>query len=58
VNGVLNLLSMILEDPVDERLIEANPVHRKRRRGRRRDHAPSRLEKVWALPEEVIRIAV
>jgi integrase len=58
VNGVLGLLSMILEDAVDERMIEANPVHRKRRRGRRRDHAPSRLEKVWALPEEVVRIAI
>jgi integrase len=53
---------MILEDAVDQRMIEVSPVRRKRRRGRRRDHAPSRLEKrlekVWALPEEVIRIAV
>jgi integrase len=58
INGILRFLSMILADAVDQRMIEVNPVHRKRHRGRRRDHAPSRLEKVWALPEEVIRIAV
>ena len=34
------VLSMILDDAVDERLIPANPVHRRRRRGRRLDHRP------------------
>lgn len=58
IDGILCLLSMMLEDAVDQRMIEANPVHRKRRRGRRRNHGPSRLEKVWALPEDVVRIAV
>lgn len=57
IDGIMCLLSMMLEDAVDQRMIEANPVHRKRRRGRRQDHGPSRLEKVWALPEDVVRIA-
>jgi hypothetical protein len=57
-DGIMCLLSMMMEDAVDQRMIEANPVHRKRRRGRRQDKAPSRLEKVWALPENVVRIAV
>jgi integrase len=38
-------------------MIEANPVHRKLCRGRRSDHEPSRLEKAWAPPEDVVRIA-
>ncbi len=51
------VLSMILDDAVDERLIPANPVRRRRRRGRRRDHAPTPRERVWAMPEQVLRIA-
>ncbi|HEU5470653.1 MAG TPA: hypothetical protein VFV67_08365 [Actinophytocola sp.] len=35
------VLSMILDDAVDERLIPANPVRHRRRRGRRRDHSPT-----------------
>ncbi|HEX3785695.1 MAG TPA: hypothetical protein VHX38_39085 [Pseudonocardiaceae bacterium] len=38
IDGITCLLSMIMEDAVDQRMIEANPVHRKRRRGRRQDH--------------------
>ena len=51
------ILSMIMDDAVDERLIPANPVRRRRRRGRRRDHAPTLKERVWAMPEQVLRIA-
>jgi integrase len=51
------ILSMILDDAVDERLIPTNPVRRRRRRGRRRDNAPSPRERVWAMPEQVLRIA-
>jgi integrase len=57
VAGIITVFSMMLDDAVDQRLIPANPVHRRRRRGRRRDHAPSRAEKVFAMPEHVIRIA-
>jgi integrase len=51
------ILSMILDDAVDERLISANPVRRRRRRGRRRDHASSPRERVWAMPDQVLRVA-
>jgi integrase len=51
------VLSMIMDDAVDERLIPTNPVRRRRRRGRRRDHAPTPHERVWAMPEQVLRIA-
>ncbi|TDV42140.1 tyrosine-type recombinase/integrase [Actinophytocola oryzae] len=51
------ILSMILDDAIDERLIPANPVRRRRRRGRRRDHAPTPRERVWAMPDQVLRIA-
>lgn len=57
INGILTVFSMMLDDAVDQRLIPVNPVHRRRRRGRRRDHAPSRVEKVFAMPEHVLRIA-
>ena len=57
VDGILTVFSMLLDDAVDQRLIPTNPVHRRRRRGRRRDHAPSRVEKVFAMPEHVIQIA-
>ncbi|MGH3760190.1 hypothetical protein [Actinophytocola sp.] len=40
------ILSMILDDAVDDRLIPANPVRRRRRRGRRRDYAPTPRERV------------
>ncbi len=51
----VKLLSMILGDAVRQRLIAVNPVRLRRRRGRR-----SRVlvaERVWASPEQVLRIA-
>jgi integrase len=57
VNTVRTVFSMLLDDAVDQRLISANPARRRRRRGRRRDHAPTRAEKVFAMPEHVIQIA-
>lgn len=47
----------MLDDAIDQHLIPTNPVHRRRRRERRRDHAPTRAEKVFAMPEHVLRIA-
>jgi hypothetical protein len=35
ITGIVKLLSMILTDAADEGLIPANPVHRRRRCGRR-----------------------
>lgn len=56
VRGVLTVFSMMLDDAVDERLIEANPLRRRHRRGRRhRGCVPK--EKVWAEPEQVLRVA-
>ena len=57
VTGFVTVFSMLLDDAIDERLIPANPVHRRRRRGRRRDHSPTRAERVWATPDQVLRIA-
>jgi integrase len=55
ITGWVNLLSMILTDAVDQRLIPANPIHKRRRRGRRSRRITS--EKIWATPEQVLRIA-
>lgn len=57
VAGFVTVFSMLLDDAVDEHLIPTNPVHRQRRRGRRRDHSPTRAERVWATPDQVMRIA-
>jgi integrase len=57
VPGIITVFSMMLDDAVDERLIPANPVHRRRHRGRRHDHHPSPAERVWATPEQVLAIA-
>lgn len=57
IAGILTVLSMMLDDVVGERLIAASPVHRHRRRGRRRDHAPTATERVWAMSDHIIRIA-
>jgi integrase len=46
---------MMLTDAVDERLIPFNPVRQRRRRGRRSRHLQP--ERVWATPEQVLRIA-
>lgn len=55
VSTIVKLMTMMLADAVDERLIPANPIQ-PRRRGRRR-HQP-RVERVWATPEQVVAIAV
>ncbi|MEV5720522.1 hypothetical protein AB0L41_42175 [Amycolatopsis mediterranei] len=47
----VKLLSMILSDAVRQRLISADPVRQRRRRGRRSRSG------VWASPEQVLRIA-
>ncbi len=55
IAGLLNLLSMILTDAADQRLIPANPIHKHRRRGRRSRH--TRPERTWATPQQVVHIA-
>jgi hypothetical protein len=55
VSSQLNLLSMLLTDAADERLIPFNPVRRRRRRGQRSRRAVP--ERIWATPEQVVRIA-
>lgn len=54
VASVMKLLSLLLADAADERLIAANPI-RARRRGRRR--AERRTERVWATPAEALAVA-
>jgi integrase len=57
VRTIRSVFSMLLDDAVEQRLIPVSPMHHHRRRGRRRDHAHSRAEKVFAMPEHVLRIA-
>jgi integrase len=57
VRTIRSVFSMLLDDAVEQHLIPLSPMHHHRRRGRRRDHAPSRTEKVFAMPEHVLRIA-
>lgn len=54
VAGVMKLLSLLLADAVEERLIVANPI-RARRRGRHR--ATRRVERIWATPQEALAVA-
>jgi len=54
VTAVTKLLSLLLADATEERLIAANPI-RARRRGRRRTER--RTERLWATPSEVLAIA-
>ncbi len=54
VSSQIKLLSMIMTDAVDARLITVNPV-RRRRRGRRM--VSPLHERVWADPDHVVRIA-
>lgn len=56
VDGIVKLLSLLLSDAVDERLIGANPIRGVRRRGRRR-HEARTPEKVWAEPDELLAVA-
>jgi integrase len=55
VATIIKILSMMLADAVDERLIDVNPV-RPNRRGRRR-HV-STVERRWTTPERALRIAL
>ncbi|HEX3780288.1 MAG TPA: tyrosine-type recombinase/integrase [Pseudonocardiaceae bacterium] len=55
ISSWVNLLSMILTDAMDERLIAANPVKQMRRRGRR--SLSVARERVWATPWQVHRLA-
>jgi integrase len=55
VSTIVKILSMMLADAVEERLIPVNPI-RARRRGRRRRER--RREIVWATPQQVLRIGV
>ena len=54
VIAVMKLLSLLLADATEERLIAANPI-RARRRGRRRTER--RVERIWATPAEVLAVA-
>ncbi|WIX88229.1 hypothetical protein [Amycolatopsis sp. DG1A-15b] len=53
VSSQLNLLSMLLTDAADERLIPFNPVRRRRRRGRRSRRAVP--ERIWVTPQQTVR---
>lgn len=55
VKAIMKLLTMMLADAVDERIIDTNPI-RPRRRGRRR-HQRVR-EAIWATSEQALRIAL
>ena len=57
VAGIRTVFRMLMDDAVDERLIAQSPVRWRRRRGRRRDRAVSVAERVWAMPEHVVRLA-
>ena len=52
---IVKVLSMMLADAADERLIPANPI-RPPRRGRRHHHTVT--ETVWATPEQALRVAL
>lgn len=55
VSDIMKVLSMMLADAADEKLIPANPI-RPRRRGRRRRGERSR-EKTWAEPAQALDVA-
>jgi integrase len=52
VTGISKLLSLLLADAADARLIAANPI-----RARRRGHRAPRPARIWATPEEVLAVA-
>jgi integrase len=54
VAGIVKLLSLLLADAAEERLIVANPI-RARRRGRHR--RTRRTERIWATPAEALAVA-
>lgn len=51
---IVKVMSMMLADAADERLISANPIQ-PRRRGKRRHEV--RTERVWATPEQALAVA-
>lgn len=53
VTTIRCVFAMLLDDAVHQHLIPTSPAREHRRRGRRRDHAPSTAEKVFAMPEHV-----
>ncbi|HEX5116321.1 MAG TPA: site-specific integrase [Pseudonocardiaceae bacterium] len=55
VTTITKIMSMMLADAAEERLIAANPIQ-PRRRGRRR-HQP-RAERLWATPDQALPIAL
>lgn len=55
VGHILKVLSMTLGDAADDRLIPANPVRSRRRRGKR-DHT-KRHERPWATHEQALLVA-
>lgn len=55
VTTIVKLMSMMLADAAEERLIAFNPIQ-PRRRGRRR-HQP-RTEALWATPEQALAVAL
>lgn len=55
VSSLVKLLSRLLTDTVDARLLADNPVHRRGRRGPRVLRPIA--ERVWATPEQVVQIA-
>jgi integrase len=55
VATIVKVLSMMLADAADERLIPANPI-RPQRRGRRRH--TRRAEAVWVSPEQALRVGM
>lgn len=55
VNTMLKLLSQVLGDAVDARLIGQNPVRRRPHRGPR--VITPVAERVWAMPEQVVQLA-
>lgn len=55
VSSLVKLLSRLLTDAVDARLIADNPVHRRPRRGPR--VLQPMAERIWATPEQVVQVA-
>jgi integrase len=55
VTTITKIMSMMMADAADERLITANPIQ-PRRRGRRRHQ--SHTERLWATPEQALPIAL
>lgn len=56
VNDIVKLLSMMLADAVEEKLIPANPI-KPRRRGKSRAVIARPREKVWGEPSQVLTVA-